>query len=345
MTSPRAADYVLEEVDQCDLCGARNARLHEVYARYDTSFALVECRDCGLAFVTPRPTPATIGAFYGAEYEDSRHGYVQPTWTRPVTALLRGLLRARYSSLPLSRALARAIVPWEFKWREILRANHLNNIATIGRILDVGCGHGAWLASMRRWGFDCVGCEPDPIAAEAAARSGLNIVQSDLIGSGFSTGEFDVVRFSDVLEHVHSPAIVLAEACRVTKPGGLVVVLAPNHESLIAQAFRQVEDVPRHLFSFAPRTLRRYFERAGLTVLQCTTETCEPHMVYGQFASPPAIAALRHEANVDAVDRVRRFFAYRNRRRDREYRRTAALMDALGLGRMVVAVGMRDHPT
>jgi SAM-dependent methyltransferase len=340
MTVTSRADYELEEVDLCDLCGLRRSRLFEAYVRYGTTFNLVECEECGLAYVTPRPTQETIGSFYGPEYGDSRHGYVQPVWKRPVTAVLRELLAARYGSSPVSRALARCVLPWEVKWSSILRANHLSSIATIGRVLDVGCGHGAWLATMRRWGFDCVGCEPDPIAVRAASASGLNVVQSDLLGAGFCDGEFDVVRFSNVLEHVHNPTAVLAEACRVTKPGGIVVIVAPNHESLVAQAFRQVEDVPRHLFSFAPRTLRRYFDKVGLTMLECTTQTSEPHMVYGQFVSP-AVDCLRDESVADDDELVDAFFAFRNRRRNREYRRTAAVMDALGLGRMAVAVGGR----
>lgn len=88
----------------------------------------------------------------------------------------------------------------------------------------------------------------------------------------------------------------------------------------------------------------RAFEKVGLTMLECTTETREPHLVYSQFV-PPAVVCLRAVADGDCrVRRVRAFFASRNRRRDREYRRTAALMDALGLGRMVVAVARRGSP-
>lgn len=79
-------------------------------------------------------------------------------------------------------------------------------------------------------------------------------------------------------------------------------------------------------------------------MLECPTETRELHMVYSRFV-PPAVACLRDVADRDgAVKRVRAFFAPWNRRRDREYRRTDALTDALGLGRMVVTVGRRGSP-
>lgn len=342
MTDLVAGDPVeMEPVETCDLCGGSETGIWEIYERFGLIFNVVKCRSCGLAYVSPRPTARSIGGFYNSEYTSLHGHYVQPRWMTYVTPLLRRLLRARYGSSPVRRLLARAVLPWEYKWRRILAVNHLEEIDRIGRVLDVGCGHGHWLSIVRRWGFDCFGCEPDPVGARAAASSGLEVVQHDLPGAGYASDQFDVVRFSHVLEHVHSPTVVLSEAVRVTRPGGIVVVIVPNHEGLVAQAFRHIEDVPRHLFAFSPATLRRYFEKVGLEIVTLQTVTEHRSELYGKFASPATDALRAAGASADAVASVQAFFGPANRRRDREYAATTDLADSLGLGICVIAVGRR----
>lgn len=335
-------DTATENVRDCDLCHGTGTRLWETYERYGFVFNLVECRDCGLAYVTPRPTADSIGGFYDAQYSCAHGEYVEPRWMKPIVGVIRPLLAARYSSSVPLRGFARSVIPWERKWRMILQANHMQAVSRIGSVLDVGCGRGYWLNTMRRWGFDCVGCEPDSDAARAAAASGLEVVQSDLFGAGFSSETFDVVRFSHVLEHVHSPTSVLDEAVRVVRPGGLVIAIVPNHSGMILQSFRLIEDVPRHLFSFAPETMRRYFDKAGLEVISLETVTDFAYSIYGQF-HPPVAAVLRAAgAGEETIASVGSFFSYKNRSRDREYAATAAFADSLGLGATVVAVGRRS---
>ena len=183
--------------------------------------------------------------------------------------------------------------------------------------------------------------EPDAAGVSASRASGLEVVHADLLGAAFPAGHFDVVRFSHVLEHVHSPTSVLSEAVRVVRRGGIVVILVPNHAGLIAQSFQHDEDVPRHLFAFTTTTLRRYLQKVGLEVLTLRTATPFAHSLYGMFV-PPATTSLRAgDGSTQDIARVASFFSFANPARDREYRSTVAFADSLGLGATVVAVGRR----
>ena len=139
-----------------------------------------------------------------------------------------------------------------------------------GEVLDVGCGGGAFLARARSLGWQVLGVEPDPRAAEVARTvRGLDVRPGTLEEQGFPTGRFDAVTSSHVIEHVHDPLGFLRECARVTRPGGRVVVVTPNVGSLGRRRLGTGWiglDPPRHLHLFTCATLRRLAERAGLIV-------------------------------------------------------------------------------
>lgn len=72
-----------------------------------------------------------------------------------------------------------------------------------------------------------------------------------------------------LIEHVHDPVGLLKECLRVLKPGGSLVAITPNVESLGHKVFRESWrglEPPRHLQLFSLRTLRTCTERAGLQI-------------------------------------------------------------------------------
>jgi 2-polyprenyl-3-methyl-5-hydroxy-6-metoxy-1,4-benzoquinol methylase len=229
-----------EEAD-CLLCGSpRYAPLLEAPdAGPDGSglwFAVVQCRDCGLCFTNPRPSRRSIGQFYPAVYGPHRP---------PHDGRRAGRRRSREE---------RQMLPWHGQ----------------GRLLDFGCGGGAYLERMHRQGWDVTGLDVSATAIECVrSRLGLRALLGTLPHPKLGPASFDVITMWHSLEHVHEPLEVLRAAHGLLAPGGKLLVATPNIDSLPFRWFGQAWyglDLPRHLTHFSPRTLRLMLQRAGFTV-------------------------------------------------------------------------------
>jgi SAM-dependent methyltransferase len=93
------------------------------------------------------------------------------------------------------------------------------------RLLDVGCGFGSNLSALNRFG-DVAGVDISlDVLRAIAQRPALGLVQARADALPFRSGTFDVVAALAVLEHADRDDCVLAETCRVTRPGGIQILL------------------------------------------------------------------------------------------------------------------------
>jgi len=96
------------------------------------------------------------------------------------------------------------------------------------RILDVGCGVGAFVRRLRQlsphvWGVDV---DAERVRAGAREVGGLALAAAEHLP--FREAAFDVVLLHEVLEHVGDDAATLRECVRVVAPGGHIVIFTPN---------------------------------------------------------------------------------------------------------------------
>ena len=100
-------------------------------------------------------------------------------------------------------------------------------------MLDVGCGYGALGREFRRQGCVVWGIERDRTAA-AVASEGLDrvikgdITDTDMLHRELNGCQFDIIVFSDVLEHMPDPSAVVRLISQYLKPGGKVIISVPN---------------------------------------------------------------------------------------------------------------------
>jgi methionine biosynthesis protein MetW len=96
------------------------------------------------------------------------------------------------------------------------------------RVLDLGCGDGAFLARLQRTRqITGYGVEINDSKVHACIKNGVNVIQQDLEAglAMFEDHAFDVVILSQTLQAMHNTESILKEITRVGKEG---VVSFPN---------------------------------------------------------------------------------------------------------------------
>lgn len=90
-------------------------------------------------------------------------------------------------------------------------------------LVDLGCGAGLLSPYVAGKGYRHVGVDLTRSALEQAADHGVTAVQADVVHLPLADGCADVVTAGEILEHVVDVRAVIAEACRLLRPGGLFV--------------------------------------------------------------------------------------------------------------------------
>ncbi|MFN2628142.1 MAG: class I SAM-dependent methyltransferase [Gaiellaceae bacterium] len=149
----------------------------------------------------------------------------------------------------------------------------LQRFAQAGRLLDIGPARGGFAYLARESGFDVTVAEPDPgCCAFIAKRLGIRTVNSgDVVGVLAREEAFDVITLWHVIEHLTDPFAALAAAAGALRPGGVLIVAAPNPQALQLRVFGSRwthVDAPRHLALIPLRVLE---QRSGLRTLLRTT--------------------------------------------------------------------------
>lgn len=118
-----------------------------------------------------------------------------------------------------------------YVWRsgQERRLNMIREWADLdGRILDNGCGLGAYLAAFEPYSSERYGLEIELDRAVSALASSDGIVQGVGEHIPFADDSFDFVFSNEVIEHVQDDALYAAEMVRVTRPGGRILLFCPN---------------------------------------------------------------------------------------------------------------------
>jgi SAM-dependent methyltransferase len=222
----------------CAVCGALAARPR--FAIEDLAARIVVCVRCGTGRVHPPPDDAALASFY----PDAYYGDEGAKFRGPIEWLVRRV-GARHA-----RFLAQGLAPG-------------------ARVLDVGCGRGVTLAALADQGFEAHGVERSAAAAHGADPRAQVRIAPTLAAAGYPDAHFDAVLIWHVLEHLREPAAALAEAHRILRAGGRLVVAVPNFSSWQARwagpAWFHL-DPPRHLHHFPLAALRGLVERSGFAI-------------------------------------------------------------------------------
>ncbi|HPE59429.1 MAG: class I SAM-dependent methyltransferase [Thiothrix sp.] len=147
------------------------------------------------------------------------------------------------------------------------------NLKPDSTVLDVGCGAGLILYSLRELGFTkLLGIDPfnqDHIEYP----NGLRIARQDIFQTG---GQWDAIMFHHSFEHLPEQQQTLQQAFRLLKPEGTVLLRIPTVSSWAWQHYGvnwSQLDAPRHLFLHALESMRELARQTGFEVAQVTYDS------------------------------------------------------------------------
>lgn len=91
-------------------------------------------------------------------------------------------------------------------------------------LVDLGCGAGLLAPHVAARGYRHIGVDASGSALDAARAHGVAAVRGDVLAVPLAAASADVVVAGEILEHVTDLARAVREACRVLRPGGLLVI-------------------------------------------------------------------------------------------------------------------------
>ena len=242
-----------------------------------------KCSACGSLWPNPRPVESALPSLYPSNYvftrTDEASDSAFPSGLAGSAKL--AILQRQFSYDSLEQRADRPFGVWLGRiFGKLLRkkagyaVRFLPN-QTHGKLLDVGCGNGAFIHWMQRLGWEVEGIEVDPVAAQRAVDRGLTVHRDKVESLSLPPAHYDAITLTHVTEHFFQPRKIFEILQHSLKPGGLLVSVSPNPSGMSRRLFRNkwyALDPPRHLFLPTASAYRRMLEPLGFEVKTWTSE-------------------------------------------------------------------------
>jgi len=252
---------------RCPVCGTPASHL-----RYSiTRFRIYDCASCALVYLWPQIDDDEVRELFERLYTEGEGSVPE---------------LATYYDFTWSDAPSNPLVQLYERWLDALERER-----PPGRLLDIGCGTGLFLAVARRRGWQPYGVDDcTPAIAHARDHFGLDVWNGHFTDFVAREGlRFDAISMWDIIEHSRAPVALLAAARSVLAPGGVIAISTPNQRSILdliagllyrasrGRITRPLEKfyIEQHFLYFDPDTLCLALDRAGLATVRLDRELTE----------------------------------------------------------------------
>lgn len=247
----------------CRICANRHGNVHyqarEMMLGLRETFGYFQCSTCHCLQIEQVPTD--LARFYPANY----NGYQSPR--TDVFSGLRGHFRRQQYQAALFPAKPNGFPGSLFPAGQYSLPGRIG-LRPDSRILDVGCGRGAYLYPLYELGMKQVqGLEP--FLDESILYPNGYRVQKGFIGD--AVGLWDVIIYNHAFEHVPDPLADMRAIADHLAPNGTALIRIPTVSSHAWDHYRTdwfQLDAPRHLFLHSVESMTLLTEKAELRVTE-----------------------------------------------------------------------------
>ena len=229
---------------KCSICGGEQfRRLNRYDGWFSEDLCVAVCRNCGVVCLNPRMSEEDYEIYYRTRY----YGEYQPKPNPECEKVTEDSRGAKICD-------------------DILPCIERSSI-----VLEIGCGTGGNLITLRNRGFSNVaGLDPSPDCCSIVRSYGINCINSALLPYALDSNNpdaFDLIILSHMLEHFVEPDVSLRLIRSLLRENGLVYILVPNLYGHIGQDPRDQFALP-HTFYFSISTLKALLNNNGFVLEQ-----------------------------------------------------------------------------
>lgn len=237
----------LEHLKNCPLCSSEE-QAHALnvvdFSVTKENFDLVDCLACGFRFTNPRPEANNLDKYYQSEYYISHSNASKSLQDRLYQLARRFTMRGKY---------------------RLLKGYQPN-----GKVLDIGCGTGQFLAHLMSRGYSAQGIEPSLNTREGViANYSIPVVPS--IEDLPHQEQFNVITMWHVLEHIPDLRSHFKKLFALMAEKGILIIAVPDRSSWDARHYGSnwaAWDVPRHLSHFSQKDVHVLLHEHGFTLIE-----------------------------------------------------------------------------
>ncbi len=256
------------EMVACPFCGSKDAE------KYSFAADIVKCRICDTVYLRTRLTRQSLDAMYQSYAEEGSHMATPQSYDEIIKNPLR---------------------------REWFLNEMLEYIDPKGKLLDIGCGWGAFLHLAKDKGFDVMGIEITQKTADYAIKElDLEVYNIPFSELDFEPNSFTAVTMIHTLEHLPNAKSNIDKVFDILQEGGLFAGIVPNIGSYAYSHLKEDWewiDPYHHIIHFTPDVLKKHLLNAGFTIEKIYT-------AIGDYGSEAISKIIKDKENIEDDDLI-----------------------------------------
>lgn len=245
----------MKKFTSCPFCSG------DIYHKFDgikdrlltttKTFSISECKSCGMALLNPMPT-GDVSKYYPTNYLSSEEE----------------LSVQNNSKFDIERWYRYNQYRYDFGLMQKAVGLHLKDAKSY---IDIGCGSGERVTFAKDEGCQKANGVDKFDFAKNKSKQEVGIINSEIINYK-PTKKFQVASLFHVMEHIENPAEMLNHIrAHIIAKDGVIIVQVPNYGAIERKVFKKrwfSFDVPRHVWQFNERSMKRLLNDTGYDVIR-----------------------------------------------------------------------------